>query len=134
MPNKLNLSGRFGRLTIVSEAGRDRHGAVMWLCACDCGGETLVRAAQLRSGVTASCGCGIALYAAQPKTHGATGTPLYLRWRAMLGRCFLKGRHEYANYGGRGRFPRACQMACCWSSPSPTPTRPRGGDARPLAD
>lgn len=38
MPAKVKLRGRvFGQLTVVSEAGRDKWGAVLWLCQCECG-------------------------------------------------------------------------------------------------
>lgn len=80
MPNKLELSGRrFGKLLVTREAGRDQHGAVMWECLCDCGKITVPRGAELRRGVTRSCGCGVAEKARQPRTHGATHTPLYRR-------------------------------------------------------
>lgn len=44
MPPKLELSGRrFGKLLVENEHGRDLHGAVMWLCVCDCGSSSVVR-------------------------------------------------------------------------------------------
>ena len=100
MPVKLDLSGkRFGRLIAIKEHGRDLHGAVMWGCRCDCGRTSYVRGSSLAHGATRSCGCGVALRAAQPRTHGKTGTSLYRRWRAMLSRCKNIKDH---NYGGRG--------------------------------
>lgn len=49
---------RFGRLTAerVTAVG----GCRKWICRCDCGGRTHVRAAALRAGLTKSCGCLVA--------------------------------------------------------------------------
>ena len=61
MSKARNLIGhRFGRLTVVGRAenyitGRQVHS--VWLCICDCGNTTIVRASALRSGHTKSCGC-----------------------------------------------------------------------------
>jgi hypothetical protein len=48
---------RFGRLVVVSRAGNDRFGRVVWHCECDCGGFAKVPAAHLVKGDTKSCGC-----------------------------------------------------------------------------
>lgn len=54
----IDLTGqRFGRLVVVERAGSNAHGAAMWRCVCDCGGEARVRGDGLRSGRTRSCGC-----------------------------------------------------------------------------
>ncbi len=59
-----NLAGkRFGRLTVLKENGKIEKGpkrpsAYLWLCKCDCGNETTVKGNSLRTGNTASCGCG----------------------------------------------------------------------------
>ena len=104
VPKKLELSGmRFGKLLIAAASGRDRHGAYMWECLCDCGQTTIARGSQIASGATRSCGCGIAEAAArQETTHGQSGTPLYRRWRAMLDRATNPKHQDYRNYGGRG--------------------------------
>lgn len=58
MGKKLELAGqRFGRLTVIREAGKDSHGMYKWLCQCDCGNQTVVLSSQLKSGRTKSCGC-----------------------------------------------------------------------------
>lgn len=36
------------------------------------------------------------------RTHGLTGTPTYISWKAMLARCFNKSHVAYARYGGTG--------------------------------
>ena len=63
MGRLIDLTGkRFGQLTVLR---RDADNVLpsglhepMWLCRCDCGKETSVRGAFLRSGHTTSCGCG----------------------------------------------------------------------------
>lgn len=53
-----DLSGqRFGRLTAICRVESTPNGQARWSCVCDCGGETVVVAHDLRSGNTASCGC-----------------------------------------------------------------------------
>ena len=46
---------RFGRIIAIEPVGRDRHRNVLWRCECDCGKESIVRAADLKR--TKSCGC-----------------------------------------------------------------------------
>ncbi len=56
MAKFIDLTGmRFGRLT-VKNIRRTSNG-IMWECLCDCGGATVTRSANLRSGHTQSCGC-----------------------------------------------------------------------------
>jgi hypothetical protein len=52
-----DLTGqRFGRLVMASRVGAHTHD-VDWQCLCDCGGKVIVRAGNLCSGRTKSCGC-----------------------------------------------------------------------------
>ena len=48
---------KFGRLTVIERVGSNKGGDATWLCACECGNETVVTGANLRSGGTRSCGC-----------------------------------------------------------------------------
>lgn len=58
MPKRIDLTGqRFGRLTVVCEAGRDDRQQVVWKCVCDCGAETYSTTGTLRRGNKKSCGC-----------------------------------------------------------------------------
>lgn len=64
MPKKLEWAGqKIGRLVVIREYGRDKNGAVLWLCRClgkngdDCGNECIVRSASLKNQRTQSCGC-----------------------------------------------------------------------------
>ena len=59
---KKDLSGqKFGRLTVVKQvedyiSPRGKHYA-MWCCRCDCGNLCSVSGADLRNGMSKSCGC-----------------------------------------------------------------------------
>lgn len=53
-----DLTGQtFGKLTVVSFAGRDNRRRGMWLCKCECSNEKTVAGCHLTSGNTKSCGC-----------------------------------------------------------------------------
>lgn len=57
MPRFKNLVGqRFGRLTVISKQESVKK-QVTWLCKCDCGNQKIVKAGQLRTNRTKSCGC-----------------------------------------------------------------------------
>ena len=102
-----DLTGqRFGRLVVVERAGRyvspnRKQTHSTWLCKCDCGNSTIVRANQLRSGGTQSCGC-LHKETFTNKTHGERKTPLYNVWRAMKERCNNPNSISYKWYGGKG--------------------------------
>ena len=94
-----DLTGlKFGNLTVVSRA-KSSDGeikVVMWNCICDCGKSTIVRANDLRSGNTKSCGC------IKGEKHGLSGTRLYHVWSTMKDRCYNPKSTKYNDYGGRG--------------------------------
>jgi hypothetical protein len=57
--SKLKLLGKkIGKLTVIAEAGKNKHGAILWKCRCDCGNETILDGSILNRGLTKSCGCG----------------------------------------------------------------------------
>lgn len=116
---KLDLVGqRFGRLTVLEPA--ENIGAMTaWRCRCDCGKETVVMTAHLRSGQTTSCGCKpkgtfvdgtfVELLRAKTlrsnNTSGVTGVewvPATSMWRAVI---FFKGKRHYL--GSYGKFEDA---------------------------
>ncbi len=69
---------KFGRLTILEEAGSDYRGQVVYLCKCVCGTSTKVLGYSLRSGVTKSCGClRKDVIGNLNRTHGLSGTREY---------------------------------------------------------
>lgn len=56
--HKIDETGNtYNRLTVLSEAGRDVWGSVLWNCSCSCGRHITVPGTSLRSLGTQSCGC-----------------------------------------------------------------------------
>lgn len=97
---------KFGRLTVIKPIFL-KHGAVRWICKCDCGKTVIIKhGCRLVSGHTQSCGC---LHKEQliernkaRSTHRAGKTRLYGVWHAIKQRCYDQNRKDYKNYGGRG--------------------------------
>lgn len=56
MDKQILTGKRFGRLVVVQEA-EPLDGRVAWHCVCDCGNEVTVKAINLTTGDTNSCGC-----------------------------------------------------------------------------
>lgn len=49
---------KFGLLTVKDKLpNRDKHGHVVWLCSCDCGGKKMVKTSDLNAERVKSCGC-----------------------------------------------------------------------------
>lgn len=56
--NRSDLKGKkFGKLTVLDYCRVDKYGQTEWLCECECGNKTIVKAYNLKSGRTTSCGC-----------------------------------------------------------------------------
>lgn len=104
MPPKKNLLGKkFTRLTVVAEVGRSNAGKVLWLCVCECGGETTTTTSALNSGNTLSCGCFQRERTSEAATtHGQSRTLLYGVWKGIIKRCYKQSEPNYPRYGGRG--------------------------------
>ena len=100
----INMMGqRFGRLVVISEAGRDKGRHILWLCRCSCGKEKIISGGSLRSGKTQSCGClQKEKIRERSLTHGLSSHPIFGSWRAMISRCYRSKDRNYKNYGGRG--------------------------------
>lgn len=90
---------RFGRLTVISINGKNKHGQIKYLCECDCGNKTTVVAGSLRRGLTKSCGC---LNREIKTKHGNSQNEIYHTWVNMLLRCNSEEHHAYKDYGARG--------------------------------
>lgn len=96
---KKDLTGqRFGRLTVIAEAGRDGADRCLWRVRCDCGQEKVLRSNNLQRS-TRSCGC---LRVTTPMKHNGKKTRLYNIWRAMKQRCGDPKNRSFKDYGGRG--------------------------------
>lgn len=104
MSKKNNLQGnRFGRLVVDGEA-RSIAGVTMWKCKCDCGRVRTVRAQNLVSGHTRSCGClvGDARRKMRTKYSVSSLSVEYACWSSMIHRCHNTKSVNYKLYGGRG--------------------------------
>lgn len=94
-----DLTGKtFARLFVVAPYSKDK-----WLCACQCGEDSVVFGYQLKSGRTKSCGClRKEKTSILQKTHGMSQTLEYKTWKEINRRCKSVKNKEYMNYGGRG--------------------------------
>lgn len=109
MPAVVDMVGfKSGRLTVVSRVeGKDRTCAY-WQCACECGGVTIQRGKDLRTGKVKSCGClnRQPITGSPVLTHGHTSfhkaTKTYSSWLNIKQRCNNPKNPKYPDYGGRG--------------------------------
>ena len=98
-----------GKLTFISDAPDqvDSRPRRMGRFQCDCGREAVVQITRWRNGLAASCGCGQpGGYRAISVTHGMTGTPMYVCWKAMSQRCTPGYWVQKPRYTGVRRDPR----------------------------
>lgn len=102
-PYVKDLSGqRFGRLSVVSYAGRTKH-STFWNCLCDCGNYHQVDGSSLKRGFTRSCGClSNETRIIHKTTHGFGKHPLRNTYLLMIRRCYNPKNPSYGRYGGRG--------------------------------
>jgi len=85
----------YGDLTVVSSAGKNKHGHYMWNCSCACGGVRVVSGHQLRDKRVTSCrGCALRRISEFHKTHGKTRSPEY----AMLMRAKSRAARSGAKF------------------------------------
>jgi hypothetical protein len=103
---KVSKGQRFGRLLVITEAGRGRRGEGKWECRCDCGQIVLVFGSNLQKGNTRSCGCfkrdhQLATHLTHGKTKGGR-SPVYSVWSTMIQRCTNPKDSHFPRYGGRG--------------------------------
>lgn len=97
----------FGRLTVVERVGSDGNRHALWLCSCECGGEKIVVASDLKRGHTKSCGCIREEKSLSNMTEGERFDKKSLssmrdRWRHIISRTTNVNHRLYPNYGGRG--------------------------------
>lgn len=101
----LPIGTRFGQLVVSGERFKrpnDRHHFYVE-CVCDCGVKKSFCVANLKSGVTLSCGCYLKKLCGDiHRIHGMTETSEYKSWCGMKERCSRKTLKSYYRYGGRG--------------------------------
>lgn len=90
---------RFGRLTVIEEAGRNHRGQALWLCKCKCGNEGIRTTGALKSGNSKSCGC---LTADKARERNGVNHPSYkdARWHRTGYIILTKRHHPNANKKG----------------------------------
>lgn len=99
-----NLSGmKFHELTVIEQAGTDKHGKILWRCRCTCGNEHITLGRHLVNGHCKSCGC---LKNKDRDIHsqykGLSSTRIFTIWKGMRYRCSDRNCEDYKYYGGRG--------------------------------
>lgn len=94
---------RFNSLLVLQREIIAGSKKTYWLCRCDCGTETRVCADSLKNSKIKSCGCQkAASLSSLHRIHGASGTPTYKSWNAMMRRCYAPNDEGYSRYGNRG--------------------------------
>ena len=98
-----DLTGKkFGNLTVISKSDSINRKSY-WICKCDCGNKTIVRASNLKSGHTKSCGCYKKTREIEANTvHGLSNTRIHRIWDNIKTRCLNKNSPAFRLYGGRG--------------------------------
>jgi hypothetical protein len=91
---------RFGRLTVVRLADTKHHSFALYLCVCDCGGEKLAKAANLKRGYVKSCGCLVKENGLH--SHGQSYSSTYRIWIGIKTRCLNQNDAGFKKYGARG--------------------------------
>lgn len=93
---------KFTRLTAICRTDNNTY-EPMWKCQCDCGKIKIVRARNLLSGTTKSCGClQKEIVKNANTTHGKSNTRLFNIWQNIKRRCYNKNYKYYSYYGGKG--------------------------------
>lgn len=125
---------RFGRLVVVRYHGSkparsgSRSTRAFWVCACDCGNETVVAATSLAEGHTTSCGCVLAaIRKVVNVTHGQSRTPEYKAWLHIKDRALNENCPAAANYSSRGigihpEWAESFESFYAHIGPRPTPS------------
>lgn len=94
--SKVIIGKKYGKLTPVSVAGRNKHGLLLYDCICDCGNTKTVGSRYLTEGKTVSCGCKRAC------SNHHSDSPTYKSWISAKQRCENPNNHNYTHYGARG--------------------------------
>lgn len=100
------IGTKWGLLTVTGKSDKRMSSCVLYMCECDCGGETLATMPWLKRGQKTSCGCrrfvGFEKATDSIKTHEMSKTPTYKTWQSLRQRCENPNNDQYERYGGRG--------------------------------
>jgi len=99
------IGKRFGRLEVVSWAGKDKQRKDKYWCLCDCGNYTVSVSTRLNAGKKKSCGCMVEEHRRNFRgkvKHGDSNSAEYTCWQNIKERCFNPNCGSYAEYGARG--------------------------------
>lgn len=104
MGSFIDMAGqRFERLEVIRRVGTTKNGQPIWLCKCDCDGETATTRSNLLRGAVKSCGClKSERISTLNKTHGLSQTRLHRIWLNMKTRCHNPKFKQTDGYMGRG--------------------------------
>lgn len=103
MPEKLSLTGKqFGRLTVLKEVGKNKHGNYLWLCRCECGREKVIVGSSLVRNKRATRSCGRHPKLGRPRDGRPHIRRIKSIWHGMLRRCEKPSEPAYKYYGARG--------------------------------
>lgn len=92
---------RHGRLVITKILPMNNKSRYVDV-VCDCGSTKIVNLYSILQNTTKSCGC---LYKeGNGRTHGMTGTRIYMVWDSMIRRCHTPNHKAYGVYGGAGIY------------------------------
>ncbi len=86
------INQKFGKLIVISEAGRDKRKNVLWKCLCGCGEIIIICGQLLRYGKTKSCGCFRREVASKPKSEETK------KKMSETGKKKLKDHKNHPNY------------------------------------
>jgi hypothetical protein len=95
VPIEIELGTRFGILTVIERAGKDKGNNRLFKCVCDCGKIIVTRGTRLKNKIH-SCGCKARV------THGQTGSKEHKAWVHIRDRCGNPNNKSYKNYGAKG--------------------------------
>lgn len=134
MPALIDLTGKvFHRLTVLARVGGN---PIKYRCLCDCGVTKEVMGKLLKNGKAKSCGCLKSESAKLKATkHGEYGTPEYVAWISMWGRCTNQNNHKFQEYKDRAPPDEwrdfEVFLACVGKKPSPSHSLDRIDNNKP---
>ncbi|MOA07510.1 hypothetical protein D3C78_1272110 [compost metagenome] len=103
MSKVIDLTGKRFERWIVLELSHQKGKMLYWKCRCDCGNERAVFGADLKRGISRSCGClAYEERKQRMRKHGHFDHPAYGSWKKMRYRCLDPRDDSFKEYGGRG--------------------------------